>query len=124
MLSPKESLIIGLLAERGEMYGLELVAASDQELKRGTVYVTLARMEEKGYVVARAPKPNPHEPGLARQLSIDLPRGDSAAEEHYRCVHRWIHAHRGHRQQEEMALRKSLQLQHPVLFWMLKRSVA
>ena len=66
MLSNKESLIIGLLAERGEMYGLELVAASDGELKRGTVYVTLARMEEKGYVVARAPKRDPHEPGLAR----------------------------------------------------------
>jgi hypothetical protein len=65
-----------------------------------------------------------HEPGLARQLAIDLPRRDSPAQEHYRCVHRWIHAHRGHLQQEEMALRKSLQLQHPVLFWMLKRSVA
>jgi len=64
-----------------------------------------------------------HEPGLARQLAVDLPRGDSAAEEHYRCVHRWTHAHRAHLQQEEMALRKSLQLQHPVLFWMLKRSV-
>lgn len=66
MLSSKESLIIGLLAERGEMYGLELVAASEGELKRGTVYVTLARMEEKGYVAARAPKRPPHEPGLPR----------------------------------------------------------
>jgi hypothetical protein len=65
-----------------------------------------------------------HEPGLARQLSVDLPRGDSAEEENYRCVHRWIHAHRAHRQDEEMALRKQLQQSQPVLFGVLKRSVA
>jgi hypothetical protein len=65
-----------------------------------------------------------HEPGLARQLSVDLPRGDSAGEENYRCVHRWIHAHRAHRQDEEMALRKQLQQSQPVLFGVLKRSVA
>ena len=65
-----------------------------------------------------------HEPGLARQLDADLPRGASAASEnHYRCVHRWIHAHRAHQREEEMALRKSLQQSHPVLFWMLKRSI-
>jgi hypothetical protein len=64
-----------------------------------------------------------HEPGLARQLSVDLPRGSSPAEERYRCVHRWIHAHRAHRQEEEMALRRSLQQSHPVLFAVLKRSV-
>jgi hypothetical protein len=64
------------------------------------------------------------EPGLARQLSVDLPRGSSPAEERYRCVHRWIHAHRAHRQDEEMALRRSLQQSHPVLFGVLKRSVA
>jgi hypothetical protein len=64
------------------------------------------------------------EPGLARQLSVDLPRGSSPAEERYRCVHRWIHAHRAHRQDEEMALRRSLQQSHPVLFAVLKKSVA
>jgi hypothetical protein len=65
-----------------------------------------------------------HEPGLARQLSVDLPHGSSPPEERYRCVHRWIHAHRAHRQEEEMALRRSLQQSHPVLFAVLKRSVA
>jgi hypothetical protein len=63
------------------------------------------------------------EPGLARQLSVDLPRGSSPAEERYRCVHRWIHAHRAHRQDEEMALRRSLQQSHPELFAVLKKSV-
>jgi hypothetical protein len=64
-----------------------------------------------------------HEPGLARQLSVDLPTGDTPSEQHYKCIHRWIHAHRAHREQEEMALRKSLQSSHPTLFAMLKRSV-
>jgi hypothetical protein len=64
-----------------------------------------------------------HEQGLARQLGVELPPGDTPAEEHYKCVHRWIHAHRAHREQEEMALRRSLQSSHPVLFGMLKRSV-
>ncbi len=64
------------------------------------------------------------EPALARQLPVDLPRGETPAQDRYRCVHRWVHAHHGHRQQEEMALRRSLQQSHPVLFWMLKRTVA
>jgi hypothetical protein len=66
-----------------------------------------------------------YEPGLARQLGPDLPRGAApAAEDQFRRVHRWIHAHRAHQQQEEMALRKELQQSHPVLFWMLKRTLA
>jgi DNA-binding PadR family transcriptional regulator len=51
-------LILALLAEHGEMYGLQLVAASEGRLKRGTVYVTLNRMGEKGYVASREePRP-------------------------------------------------------------------
>jgi PadR family transcriptional regulator len=52
-LSPKEALILQLLVTNGEMYGLELVAESGGELKRGTVYVTLGRLAEKGYVESR-----------------------------------------------------------------------
>jgi DNA-binding PadR family transcriptional regulator len=52
-LSPKEALILGLLVAKGEMYGLELVNGSGGELKRGTVYVTLGRMADKGYVESR-----------------------------------------------------------------------
>ena len=46
-LSAKESLILELLIQDKELYGLELVAASRRRLKRGTVYVTLGRMEDK-----------------------------------------------------------------------------
>jgi DNA-binding PadR family transcriptional regulator len=52
-LSRKEAVILQLLGSSGELYGLELVASSQGQLKRGTVYVTLSRMEEKGYVEAR-----------------------------------------------------------------------
>ncbi len=62
-----------------------------------------------------------HEPGLALQLAADLPFGDTPAEEHYRCVHRWIHARRANRTNEDLALRKVLQASHPMLFSLLKR---
>lgn len=50
------------------MYGLELVAASDGELKRGTVYVTLGRMEQKGFVSSRLEDAQPRIGGLPRRL--------------------------------------------------------
>ena len=51
-LSSKEAEILRLLIANGEMYGLQLVNASDS-LKRGTIYVTLGRMADKGYVESR-----------------------------------------------------------------------
>lgn len=65
-LSATESLILDLLRSR-DMYGLELVTESEGALKRGTVYVTLGRMEEKGYVESRAEK-KPLHSGLPRRL--------------------------------------------------------
>jgi DNA-binding PadR family transcriptional regulator len=67
-LSVKEFLILDLLAERGELYGLQLVAASRRKLKRGTVYVTLGRMEEKGYIVSRLEDAPAYMGGLPRRL--------------------------------------------------------
>jgi DNA-binding PadR family transcriptional regulator len=64
--SDKELLILGLLRdEPAGMYGLELVAASNGALKRGTVYVTLTRMEDKGFIRSRLPKKAEHA-GLPR----------------------------------------------------------
>jgi DNA-binding PadR family transcriptional regulator len=66
-LSRTERLILDLLQD-GESFGLELVMRSRAALKRGTVYVTLARMEEKGYVTSRT-EPLPHGAiGLPRRL--------------------------------------------------------
>jgi PadR family transcriptional regulator, regulatory protein PadR len=65
-LSATESMILDLLRSR-DMYGLELVTESEGALRRGTVYVTLARMEEKGYVESRA-EAKPTHSGLPRRL--------------------------------------------------------
>ena len=64
-----------------------------------------------------------HEPGLTRQLAVDLAPGDTPAEENYRCVHRWSQARRANRHSEEMALRKTLQASHPILFQFLKHNL-
>lgn len=52
-LSHKEFVILEMLVSSGEMYGLEMVSSSEGELKRGTIYVTLQRMSEKGFVNSR-----------------------------------------------------------------------
>jgi DNA-binding PadR family transcriptional regulator len=67
-LSAKESLILELLVREREMYGLQMVAASRRRLKRGTVYVTLGRMEDKGYLTSRLEDAPPDAGGLPRRL--------------------------------------------------------
>ena len=67
-LSAKETLILELLTEQDELYGLQLVAASKRKLKRGTVYVTLGRMEEKGYISSRLEDAPPDVGGMPRRL--------------------------------------------------------
>ena len=67
-LSRIEGLILQMLLVRGEMYGLQLVNESDGLLKRGTVYVTLQRMEDKNFIKSRRPRRPPAQKGLARPL--------------------------------------------------------
>jgi DNA-binding PadR family transcriptional regulator len=74
-LSPKETLILELLVRDGELYGLQMVAASRKRLKRGTVYVTVGRMEEKGYVASRQEDAPPDAGGLPRRLYRATPLG-------------------------------------------------
>jgi PadR family transcriptional regulator PadR len=74
-LSAKETLILELLIHDGERYGLQLVAASKGRLKRGTVYVTLGRMEDKGYVTSRAEEAPEGAGGLPRRLYEATPHG-------------------------------------------------
>lgn len=65
-VSPVEAEILSLLRTK-EFYGLELVKESSM-LKRGTVYVTLERMTDKGYVKSREAERAPHESGLPRRI--------------------------------------------------------
>jgi DNA-binding PadR family transcriptional regulator len=74
-LSGKERVILELLGRSRKMYGLELVAASAGVLKRGTVYVTLGRMEEKGYVTSLLEDASPPQGGLPRRLYEATPYG-------------------------------------------------
>src|ERR671912_917407 len=73
-MSPTESLVMELLRGR-ERYGLELVDASGGSLKRGSVYVTLARMEEKGFVESRQEERESGTSGLPRRLYRATPYG-------------------------------------------------
>jgi DNA-binding PadR family transcriptional regulator len=66
-LSPKEAEILEALRGR-EMFGLQLVEASRGRVKRGTVYVTLGRMQEKGFVESRLEDRRPGSIGLPRRL--------------------------------------------------------
>ena len=74
-LSGKELLVLELLANARPQYGLELVAASRGRLKRGTVYVTLGRMEDKGYVTSRTEDAPDGAGGLPRRLYDATPYG-------------------------------------------------
>jgi len=60
---------------RRERYGLELVDASDGALKRGSIYVTLARMEEKGFVESWQEDRAPGASGPPRRLYKATPYG-------------------------------------------------
>jgi DNA-binding PadR family transcriptional regulator len=90
MISDLEALVLDLLAAKAPTYGLDLVHASHGRLKRGSVYVTLGRMEQKGFVASRVeerpgegPSRRLYEPtalGLralvaARIMEGDLPLG-------------------------------------------------
>jgi len=73
-LSATESVILDLLQD-STRFGLELVDASDGRLKRGSVYVTLARMEAKGFVESWQEPRNPAAIGLPRRLYRATPYG-------------------------------------------------
>lgn len=77
-LSPTEAKILQRLIGHGEMYGLQLVEESDGDIKRGTVYVTLQRMTEKGFVESRQEEPLPPTPGLPRRMYRATGAGETA----------------------------------------------
>ena len=74
-LSQKEALILSLLADGEPLYGLQLVDDSRGKLKRGTVYVTLGRMEDKGLITSRTEDPPDGAGGLPRRLYRPTPQG-------------------------------------------------
>lgn len=53
-LSAKEMVILQLLVECGDSYGLQLVRASGGQLTQGMLYTTLNRMVCKGLLTSRS----------------------------------------------------------------------
>jgi DNA-binding PadR family transcriptional regulator len=90
-LSRKEAMILELLLGNSrEMFGLELVDASDGNLKRGTIYVTLQRMKEKGFLDS---KPEPRclpEIGIPRRLYRATGLGERALAARQAAQAAWV----------------------------------
>src|SRR5262245_34966859 len=73
-LSTTELLVLDLL-ESETRIGQELVEASDGRLKRGSIYVTLARMEVKGLVDPQREETHNGAMGLPRRRYRATPYG-------------------------------------------------
>lgn len=57
------------------MYGLQLVSDSGRKLKRGTVYVTLGRMEQKGLISSDPEKLSDNSGLVPRRIYRPTPFG-------------------------------------------------
>ena len=68
-LSHIEAFILQLLAEsQRKLYGLEMIGVSGGALKRGTIYVVLKRMQEKGLIDSETEPRPANEAGIPRRL--------------------------------------------------------
>jgi PadR family transcriptional regulator, regulatory protein PadR len=67
-LSQTETFVLALLIGKSELYGLEMVEQSGGRLKRGTIYVTLGRMQDKGFIESRKEPRQSPEVGIPRRL--------------------------------------------------------
>ncbi|HEX8370429.1 MAG TPA: helix-turn-helix transcriptional regulator [Pyrinomonadaceae bacterium] len=72
LLSKTEALILQIMSGNGfrEIYGLELLRLSNGGIKRGTIYTTLQRMEDKGFVVSRQEEKPADVSGIPRRLYV------------------------------------------------------
>lgn len=84
-IDSKMLLALELLAPADEAYGLDLIRRSGSVLKRGTIYVTLDRMETQGLIESRPESAPKYAGGIPRRLyrmtelgrgALALARGD------------------------------------------------
>lgn len=81
-LSKKEALILQMLINTGEMYGLDMIKASRGALKRGTLYTILCRMLDDGHVESRREEQPDSVSGVRRLLYTHTPQGTRAYATH------------------------------------------
>ncbi len=77
-LTAKEAFVLSFLTTHHKGYGLEMVRYSEGLLQRGSVYVTLNRMQQKGYVKSEKETAPPDEKGPARRHYIATAKGAQA----------------------------------------------
>ena len=70
LLSKTEFLILSIMSKNGfrELYGLEMLELSDGKIKRGTIYTTLQRMQDKEFVTSYKEDKPDNVPGNPRRL--------------------------------------------------------
>ncbi len=80
LLSNKEAKILETMSDHGfrELYGLQLVKLTNGALKRGTIYTTLQRMEDKGFVESRQEEKPDDVSGIPRRLYKITGKGQRA----------------------------------------------
>ena len=81
-LSEKEAFILQLLINEGELHGLGIVKADGSPISRGSVYHTLGRMEERGFLESR-PEDAGKFPGNPRRLYRAVGAGAYALNLHH-----------------------------------------
>lgn len=68
----EEMVLLAVLRLKGEAYGASILRELDEEagrdVPRGSVYVTLDRLDAKGLVVSREGEPTPGRGGRARRM--------------------------------------------------------
>lgn len=94
-LSEKEALILRILVASGESYGFGLVKTSQGQLKPGTIYVTLNRMEEKGYVASKRESTPKGPTGSPRRVYWAEDWGKAALRAHEAAQRAFAHAASG-----------------------------
>ncbi len=75
----EQMLLLAILRQGDRAYGAalirELKATAGRRVARGSVYVTLDRMEAKGWLESRASEPRPERGGRPRRLLRVTPEG-------------------------------------------------
>ncbi|MBL4623155.1 MAG: helix-turn-helix transcriptional regulator [Immundisolibacteraceae bacterium] len=67
-LSKKEEYILDFLRDGNKSYALEMVKNSEGLLKKGTIYVVLYDLEDRGYIKSELENKNPNSIGPARRM--------------------------------------------------------
>lgn len=74
----KEYVILTLLHEHGKMYGRQMIDESGGQLKIGTVYNTLHRMEDKCWVTSEEEPPDARKSHIPRRIYELTAQGQEA----------------------------------------------